>query len=137
MKSPTVLIADDERSIRKLVGAILAQDGYEVMEANDGFEALQIAANTPPDLLVTDILMPGMSGPELIFRLKERGTVDRFLLLSGYSGDALDTVHGLHERVPFLQKPFTPERLLAKIREALGCCVTEGSSKAGRPARAA
>ncbi len=130
MENQTVLIADDETPVRKLAGAILAQGGYEVLEARDGFEALQIAAQTPPDLLVTDILMPGMSGPELILRLKERGAVERFLLISGYPGDALDNLHGLHERVPFLQKPFTPERLLAKIRETLGSCRVPASRAA-------
>ncbi len=120
MRTQTVLIADDETSVRKLAGAILAQSGYEVLEAKDASEALEIAARTPPDVLVTDILMPGMSGPELILRLKEQGAVERFLLISGYPGDALDNLHGLHERVPFLQKPFTAERLLAKIRETLG-----------------
>ncbi len=124
MGNRTVLVTDDETSVRKLVGAILARDGYDILEARDGFEALQIAAKTPVDLVVADVVMPGMSGPELVLRMREQGAARRFLLISGYAGDALDMIHGIFDRVPFLQKPFTAERLLAKIREAFGAVST-------------
>jgi two-component system, cell cycle sensor histidine kinase and response regulator CckA len=119
-KTFTLLIADDEPCVRQLAAAILSQAGFKVLEAADGLEALSVAEQNPPDLLVTDILMPGLSGPELICRLKELGIRSRFLLISGYAGDALDKIHGLHERIPFLAKPFTPAHLIGKIREILG-----------------
>jgi two-component system, cell cycle sensor histidine kinase and response regulator CckA len=115
----TVLVVDDERSVRALMIAIVVRDGFDALEAKNGDEALQIAANEHVDLVLTDVVMPGMSGLELVILLKERGLVRRSLLVSGYPGDALINSNPLKERVPMLGKPFTAERLLAKIHEVL------------------
>jgi two-component system, cell cycle sensor histidine kinase and response regulator CckA len=120
MKTPLVLVVEDEGPIRKLIVAMLAMDGYEALEAEDGAEALPIAMAEPIDLLIADVVMPGISGPELITRLKDRGMAMRYLLTSGYSGDSLDAVHGISQRIPFLSKPFTASQLLSKVREVLG-----------------
>jgi DNA-binding response OmpR family regulator len=101
------------------MAAIVAQDGYQALQAGTGSEALDIAEHTPVDLVLTDVVMPGMSGPELVTALRERGLVKRFLMVSGYAGDALDKIHGLFDRTPLLLKPFTPGQLLSKVHELL------------------
>jgi two-component system, cell cycle sensor histidine kinase and response regulator CckA len=113
----TVLVVDDDRPVRALMRAILVQNGFDALEAKSGSEALQIAANERVDLVLTDVVMPGMSGLELISHLKERGLEKRWLLVSGYPGEAFTNAHGLNERLPLLRKPFTAEQLLRTIHE--------------------
>jgi two-component system, cell cycle sensor histidine kinase and response regulator CckA len=113
----TVLVVDDNRPVRALMLAILLENRLDALEAKSGSEALQIAANEHVDLVLTDVVMPGMSGPELISHLKERGLVKRWLLVSGYPGEALTNAQGLSERLPLLGKPFTAEQLLRTIHE--------------------
>ena len=117
----TILIAEDEDAVRGFAVAVLAERGYRVLEARDGAEALAVAArqDRPVDLLLTDIVMPGMNGRELARRLLERQPSVRIVYTSGYTdGDA--AFLGLVETGSFfLQKPFSPEGLSAAVRTQL------------------
>lgn len=125
MGKPLVLVVDDESAVRALIAALLGENGFEVLQAGDGFEAVLIASRNHIDLLITDNVMPGMCGAELIQRVREAGLARSFLLMSGYSGDSLQGLHGLWERVPFLEKPFTAAQLFSKVRQALTGCRPE------------
>ncbi|HET6231882.1 MAG TPA: PAS domain S-box protein, partial [Longimicrobiaceae bacterium] len=117
----TVLLVEDEPSVRSLARRILERSGYRVLTASDGPHALSLSAahDGPVDLLVTDVVMPGMSGRELAERLVPARPDMRVLYMSGYTDDAL-LQHGvLQEGVAFLEKPFTPATLAAKAAEVL------------------
>jgi two-component system cell cycle sensor histidine kinase/response regulator CckA len=92
-----------------------------VLEARDGDEALlQSATHAGPiDLVVADVVMPGMSGPELVRRLRPQRPSTRALFMSGYSGPAGLTCEALDRRTLLLEKPFTPTTLARRVREAL------------------
>jgi PAS domain S-box-containing protein len=112
----TVLLAEDEDGVRALNGRVLEARGYRVLTAPNAAEALALIERqtAPPDLLVTDVVMPGASGRELARRLRERHPGIRILFVSGYAEDA-----PLEDEEGFLQKPFTPERLGDKVAEIL------------------
>ena len=119
-KLPTVLIVEDEAGIRTLVRKILHRQGYEVLEAASGEEAITVYHQQPApfDLIVTDMVMPHMSGRELIDQLREQGFAGKVLYVSGYTDDT--SVFGtLPEGNAFLQKPFTLGSLLEKVKEVL------------------
>jgi len=115
----TVLVVEDEDSVRDLVRKILSRNGYQVLEAADGEEALTASERhgREIDLLVTDVMMPRMSGPELFQRLSRARPSMRVLYISGYAD--LPEIPGEAETVStiFLEKPFTPEDLLRKVRD--------------------
>jgi DNA-binding response OmpR family regulator len=112
----TVLFTDDSEDVRKLFCGALRQSGYSVLEASNGYEALALARRHTGSihLLITDVVMPRMGGLELsrVFRICLPKAAVMFI--SGYPADTLD--HG----ALFLQKPFAPAMLLAKITEVLG-----------------
>lgn len=117
----TVLLAEDEPALRALASRILGGHGYRVMEASDGESALSVAEafRGEIDLLVTDVVMPGMSGRQLAERLVAARPAVRVLYVSGYTDDAV-VRHGiLQAETPFLQKPFTPAALIQKVAEVL------------------
>ena len=117
----TVLLVEDEDGVRALATLSLQRFGYTVLPAVDGREALRIAAgrDAPVDLLVTDVVMPGMGGGAVAEQLRQRHPALKVLFLSGYTDDAV-VRHGiLHETVAFLQKPFSPLSLARKVREVL------------------
>lgn len=117
----TVLVVEDEREVRSLVGAALAGEGYQVLEASTGEEAIRVAAGHvgPIHLLLSDVIMPGMGGGELAAQIRAGRPETRALLMSGYTDDAI-VRHGVLLRdQAFLQKPFTGETLLRKVRETL------------------
>ncbi|HEX5271857.1 MAG TPA: ATP-binding protein, partial [Gemmataceae bacterium] len=118
----TVVLAEDEDSVRRLLRDLLARDGYTVLDAADGPGALRRAEGHagPIHLLLTDMVMPGMSGLELSRRLAERRPGVRVLYVSGYA-DELVGQPGI-SCAAFLHKPFTPAALLRKVREVLGDC---------------
>jgi signal transduction histidine kinase len=117
----TVLLAEDEGAVRWLARAALEGHGYTVLEADDGQQALHLAGRHagPIHLLVTDLVMPGADGREVAERLRAQRPGLKVLYLSGYADDAV-VHHGLlGAEADFLQKPFTPEALARKAREAL------------------
>jgi CheY-like chemotaxis protein len=117
----TLLIVEDDEAVRALTRAVLRGRSYEVIEAVDADEALRLVAQNPKPiaLLVTDVVMPGMSGRELASRLTTLRPELKVLYVSGYTDDAV-VRHGLLEaEISFLQKPFTPDALARKVREVL------------------
>jgi two-component system cell cycle sensor histidine kinase/response regulator CckA len=119
--SETVLVVEDEEAVRKLIEQALRKYGYRVIEATNGAEALRVCENHDPPirLMVTDVVMPGMSGRELAARVREQLPDLRVLYMSGYTDDTVIR-HGLLDAsMFFLQKPFTPSALARKVRETL------------------
>lgn len=120
-KNQTILVTDDEAGIRALVRKILKRQGYEVMEAANGEEALKIFREQAGkiDLLITDIMMPGMSGRELASRVLDQRAAMKVLYISGYTNDEAVYAGDLPPGTSFLQKPFTLVALIDKVREVL------------------
>ena len=116
---PTILIVDDEEDSRVALQAILGTWGYATDVASDGREALQKAAVLRPSLVVTDLMMPGMSGRELSEQLLASDPDIKILYLSGYTEDAVVHQGVLEPGTSFLQKPFTLQALARKVREVL------------------
>jgi PAS domain S-box-containing protein len=119
--SETILLVEDEAAVRQFARRALEASGYEVLAAPDGAGALALADQhtAPIHVLLTDVVMPGMAGPELARRLAERRPSLRVVFCSGYTDDAT-VLDGVREAgTPFLQKPFTPEDLIQKIRDVL------------------
>jgi signal transduction histidine kinase/ActR/RegA family two-component response regulator len=117
----TVLLVEDAPMIRRLARQIMTRAGYTVIEAGDAEQALALVAKHPEaiELLLTDLIMPGQSGVELAEQLTVQRTGIRILFMSGYTDDAIVRNGLLAEGAPFLQKPFTPEQLLRKLRDVL------------------
>jgi signal transduction histidine kinase/CheY-like chemotaxis protein len=117
--SETILLVEDEEMVRNMLRASLEAEGYRILEAPGPAEALRLSADHggPIHLLVTDVVMPGMSGREVAGRLAASRPEMRVLYISGYTDEAI-VRHGLLERgVEFLQKPFSPSALRRKVRE--------------------
>ena len=120
-RSETILLVEDEAQVRSLAQKILVRSGYQVIEARDPEEALARAVATSQhiDLLLTDVVMPGMSGRQLADRLEATRPGLKVLFMSGYT-DATVAQHGvLNPGISLLQKPITPAGLTRKIREVL------------------
>jgi CheY-like chemotaxis protein len=119
--SETILLVDDTDMVRRLARDVLSTAGYRVLEAGGVEEALQLAGTQPVpiDLLVTDVVMPGRSGIELADKLRGARTDVRVLYISGYTDAAIVRNGLLAHDAAFLQKPFTPEDLLRKVRQVL------------------
>ncbi|MFI5180677.1 MAG: PAS domain S-box protein [Thermoanaerobaculia bacterium] len=117
----TILLVEDEEAVRRIIRLVLDASGYKVLEASNGEEALEIAHGLGGaiHLVVTDVVMPEMSGRELAERLRSQAPFLRVLFVSGYTDDAVIR-HGVVDgRESFLQKPFSPLTLAKKVREAL------------------
>jgi CheY-like chemotaxis protein len=117
----TILLVEDEPGLRKLASEMLLKQGYRVVEANDGPEALRVWNQNPDlvDLLLTDVVMPQMSGRELAEQLRAMRPELRVLYMSGYTHDVIARHGVLDSETAFLQKPFTPDTLGRKIRTLL------------------
>jgi CheY-like chemotaxis protein len=119
--SETILLVEDEKEVLKLASRILKEQGYRILEAATGEEALKICKENkgPFHLLLTDVVMPQMSGRQLKERLGQVGQGFKVLYMSGYTDNAI-VHHGVLEKgMNFIQKPFTLEGLARKVREVL------------------
>ena len=115
-----ILLVEDDSGVRELMADILASLGHSVVEASRPADALAVAAEREPfDLLITDMIMPGMSGRELARRLRESGRVARVVFVSGYTAEALAHQGGIQRGERFLQKPFSHHALASMVEESL------------------
>lgn len=118
---PLILVADDEDDVRDLVVYRLSRSGYDVVEARDGEEALQLAARTAPDLAVLDVMMPKVDGYEVTRRLRGDAATSRIpvILLTSRSQES-DVSQGFEVGADdYLKKPFDPDELTARVRALL------------------
>ena len=118
----TVLLVEDEPAVRRSVALVLREQGYTVLEASNGVQALNVAeeqTGEPVDLLLTDVVMPLMGGRELCSKMRDRYPTTKVLYTSGYPGD--DIVEGelVKPGTGFLEKPFTPVALAEMVRDVL------------------
>jgi CheY-like chemotaxis protein len=120
--SETVLVVEDEDAVRSLVCSILKKRGYTVLRAKNGGEGLLVCERHPNniDLMISDVIMPAMSGSDLAARLKTVRPGMKVLFMSGYTDKAVVNHGVLDPGVAFLGKPFTPQALARKVREILG-----------------
>jgi PAS domain S-box-containing protein len=110
----TILVVDDESGIRELIRKILSREGYRVLEAGSAEDAQAIARGQQIDLLITDVMLPGINGPELARRMQQAAPRLKALFISGHTGSAV-----IPPGAAFLAKPFTLAALLEKIRQTL------------------
>ena len=118
----TVLVAEDEESVRLLIQTVLAASGFSVFTARSGTDAAALLQkiDQPIDLLITDIIMPGMIGPDLARLVLQKSAHTRVLYITGYATHSAVPAGFMQEDDALLQKPFLPEQLLAKVQERLG-----------------
>jgi PAS domain S-box-containing protein len=131
--SESILLVEDEEALRALAHTCLVSRGYRVLEAESPAEARRVIAERPThiDLLLTDVIMPGASGPELAKLLREINPQLKVLFMSGYSGDLLAQHGVLEPGILLLEKPFSMDSLLATVREAIGVPENGRSASAG------
>jgi PAS domain S-box-containing protein len=131
----TILLVEDARRVREVVREILAMNGYEVLEARHATEALELSERHagPIHLMLTDVVMPQLSGHELARRLGPLRPEMRVLYMSGYTDDDIVRHGVLGAGIAFIAKPFTPDALATKVRAVLSA--PEGGSRADRAAR--
>jgi CheY-like chemotaxis protein len=115
-----ILVVEDEALLRGLVVRSLESVGHQVVTASHGKEALELALAEPPDLLITDVILPGLDGEQLTARLRERQPRLRVLLMSGYEPERVAGATGEDEQTLFLAKPFTIGQLTAGVERLLG-----------------
>lgn len=117
-----ILIVDDEESIRKLVSEVLADEGYEVITASDGFKGIKKIKEETPELVIVDIMMPNLNGYKMIYDIINEENMEKtpyFIILSVRSSEV---DKGLGERLgacAYLEKPFKREELVKLVKEAL------------------
>ncbi len=133
--SGTILLVEDESPIRRLVHRVLAKQGYTILEAEHSEAALAMVASftNPIDLLLTDVVLPGMSGPALFNQLRET-VVNRVIYMSGHARDAFEP-STLRPGLPFLRKPFTANDLSTMVCNAMARNTGTGATGAGLPLR--
>ncbi len=124
--SETILLVEDDEALRRAGRRVLEKYGYTVIAAGDGVEALEIirARPTPPDLVVSDVVMPHSSGPQLLRSLRDAGLTTRILFTSGYPARDVHERTPLEPGVPFLTKPWTIPDLVRRVREVLDAPAT-------------
>jgi CheY-like chemotaxis protein len=117
----TIMIVEDSDSVRRLTVKIVSSLGYSVVTAKDGHEALSVLAdaNYNVDLIVSDVIMPKLSGPEFIHELARRGYALPHIYMTGFPRDKLTFREELQEDMIIIQKPYTREFLASRIREVL------------------
>jgi CheY-like chemotaxis protein len=119
-QSPKVLVVDDEPEVRKLVAAMLARNGYRVVSADSGENAIRLFKNNPDtDLLLTDVVAPGMSGPMIADQIASLRPDIKVLFMSGYDGTQVVQRYVVEKGYSLLIKPFTMDQLERKVRAVL------------------
>lgn len=118
MENTKILVVDDEQSIRDLVTAYLKPEGYEVRTAADGLTGLELARSFKPDLVVLDVMLPGIDGLEMLTRLRRDSTA--YVILLTAKTDETDKIVGLSVGADdYVTKPFSPRELVARVKAAL------------------
>ena len=119
MQNATVLVSEDDDAVRSLACRVLRKHGFHVLEASNGVHAIEIAHKHDGeiDLLLSDIAMPQMGGLELVEQLVKVRPKIKVVFMSGYTSDAVSQPAG--DSCGFLEKPFTPNALVSKVRELL------------------
>lgn len=117
LDAAVILLAEDDAAVRSLLARVLRARGYTVVEAANGAEAVALADSHPRpfELLLTDVVMPRLNGPELAARLLQTGQAQRVIYMTGYTDVLLET----SEQITVLHKPFTPAALAEAVRSAL------------------
>ena len=117
----TILLVEDDASLRRTATRVLEKHGYTVVTATDGQDALSLVRSRPaaPDLIISDVVMPRASGPQLLAALRAAGATPRMLFTSGYTARDVHERSLLEHDVPFLAKPWTIDDLLRKVRDVL------------------
>ena len=119
-ESHTVLVVDDEPEVRKLVAAMLVRNGYKVLSADTGENAIRLFRNNPDtELLLTDVVAPGMSGPMIADEIAALKPGIKVLFMSGYDGTQVVQRYVIEKGYSLLVKPFTVEQLERKVRGVL------------------
>jgi two-component system, cell cycle response regulator CpdR len=119
-KTVRILVADDEEAVREFVTRALRHQGYEVEAAEDGLQALEVLARQPFDLLVTDIVMPGLDGIELALKVSKDYPDTVILMMTGYAHEK-QRAYGLESLIhQVISKPFTLKQICETVKEALG-----------------
>jgi CheY-like chemotaxis protein len=116
----SILLVEDQDVVRRYVATVLRGAGYRVLVADGGPEAIEVARQEQVDLLLTDVVMPKISGPELAERLDLP-----VLFMSGYTGDLIEQHELLQPGMAYIQKPFSADDLRAKVRETLDAAVAD------------
>jgi CheY-like chemotaxis protein len=128
------LVVEDEEALRELLREILEGQGYRVLEAENGVQALSVweANDKKLDLLLSDVVMPeGISGRDLAEKLQNADPHLAVILTSGYSQDMIEREKGLDGRIKFFSKPYHPAQLAQAVRESLDARKNTGPAKAG------
>ena len=117
----TILLVEDNQQVRNITCTMLQMYDYEVICAENAMDAIKIleTSSGQVDLVLTDVVMPGMNGHQLVERILCRFPGVRVLYMSGYSKNIVNDIDILHDGVSFIQKPFTAETLAAKVKEAI------------------
>ena len=115
----TILVADDEPSVLKLTGTILSRSGYRVLAAQDGNKALELFQEQSVDLVLTDVVMPMLTGPQLMRRIHAVKAGVPCIFMSGYTPEQIREKGAESPGCNYLQKPFTADMLLTMVRREL------------------
>ena len=124
-----VLIAEDDHHLRNLFAGVLEGAGFVVEQAADGDQALDATSRSCPDLLLSDLVMPGLTGDELARKVRERCPATILVFMSGFSEEELH--HMDIKQVVFLPKPISPHDLVATLRRLLGGGAAPGTPSGG------
>lgn len=136
MSGPTILVTDDEATVREVVRRYLERDGYRVLEAGDGNTALQIVRENTIDLIVLDLMLPGVDGLEITRRLRASSVYGDdlpIIMLTARTGEA-DRIAGLEVGADdYVTKPFSPQELVARVRAVLRRAGSSGALIGEKP----
>lgn len=117
-QNPTILVVDDEATIREVIRRYLEKEGFNVREAGDGYAALDALEIDPPDLMVLDLMLPGLDGMTVARRAREHSSVPIIMLTA--KGEQHDRIHGFEQGADdYVVKPFSPRELILRIKAVL------------------